>query len=376
MKVQIEKSVILTAVRTAIRAVAAKSVIPAMEGLLLEVKGNDMVVTGFNGSLAMQTKVDVIGDEDGAVVLDARLLSNIISKMDDNDVFIRTTDKTAVIDCGDSHFELAYIDPSTFPELPEIDVLEQISIPQNKLKSMLTDVLYAASQDETRMIHTGPMFDFSGDMLTMVALDGFRLALRKEQIEGCNSQVQFVPPASAMNEVVKLCDDTDDTMVVSVGTNHALFSIGNTILICRRLSGSFFDYEKAVADATKAKMKVKAAKKALMDTIDRVSIVIANGIKSPVVCEFSTDKVLMRCVTALGAAKDVAKIDGAVEDMLEIGFNSRYLMEAVKNAPDDEFIMYMNTPIQPLFIKPVDGSDKFTYMVLPVRVRNDVDTAR
>ena len=201
----------------------------------------------------------------------------------------------------------------------------------------------------------------------MVAVDGFRLAYRREPIEHIQGGAfSFVAPGSALNEVKNICADTEDLATVTLGKRHLLFEVGATQLICRRLEGEFLDYRNAIP--RKNPIAVVVETRALINSIDRVSVVISDKLKSPVRCVFDHDKVMLSAKTGNGEAKDVCRIMGDGNG-LEIGFNNRYLIDALRYAPADAVRIELNTGVSPAIIVPVDGQDNFLYMVLPVRLK-------
>ena len=202
----------------------------------------------------------------------------------------------------------------------------------------------------------------------MVAVDGFRLAVRRESVDRIDGGAfSFVAPGNALNEVKSICADTEDPAEVTLGKRHILFEVGDTELICRRLEGEFLDYKNAIP--RKNPITVIADTKSLIGSIDRVSVVISEKLKSPVRCIFEHDKVLLSAKTGNGEAKDVCRLSGDGEG-LEIGFNNRYLMEALRYAPADTVKIELNTGVSPAIIVPVDGEENFLYMVLPVRLKS------
>ena len=173
-------------------------------------------------------------------------------------------------------------------------------------------------------------------------------------------------PGSALNEVEKICADTEDMVTVTQGKRHLMFEAGNTQLICRRLEGEFLDYRNAIP--TNNPICLEVDNKTMIESLERVSVVISEKLKSPVRCLFSADKVYMSARTGNGEAKDICPVRGDGQN-LEIGFNNRYLMDALRYAPAEAVTMHLNTGISPCIITPVDDSDNFIYMVLPVRLK-------
>ena len=200
------------------------------------------------------------------------------------------------------------------------------------------------------------------------AADNLSPVERKKKLEKLEGGAcSFVCPGSALNEVKSICGYTEDLVTVTLGKRHILFEIGDTQLICRRLEGEFLDYKNAIP--RKNPIQIVAETKALIESIDRVSVVISDKLKSPVRCLFDHDKVMLSAKTGNGEAKDVCRVSGD-GDKLEIGFNNRYLMEALRYAPADKVKIELNTGVSPAIIVPVEGEENFLYMVLPVRLKS------
>lgn len=370
MKFSCEKALLQSAVNTASRAVAAKSSIPALEGILLQAE-KQLTISGYNMNTGIRTTLDTSITEEGELVLPARLFGDIIRKMPD-DIVTFESDKNMNVKlaCGDAAYNILALSAEDYPELPEVEDDYSVKIQQNTLRSMINETSFAVSTDEVRPIHTGSLFEISDSCLTVVSVDGYRLALRRETLESNrgNPSFRFVAPGTALNEVEKICEDTDDPAVITLGNRHLLFEAGSTQLICRRLEGEFLDYKSAIPRSNP--ISIVTETKTMINSIDRVSVVISEKQKSPVRCIFGENSVTMSAKTGNGEAKDVCPISGDGGG-LEIGFNNRYLSEALKYAPADTVRIEMNTGISPCIITPVEGDESFLYMVLPVRLKNN-----
>ena len=254
-----------------------------------------------------------------------------------------------------------------FPELPEVEEKYAVQIAEKTLKTMIQQTSFAVSTNEARPVHMGSLFEVSAEGLTVVSVDGFRLALRKESLEKIEGGAfSFVAPGTALNEVERICEEIDEVVTITLGQRHILFEVGETELICRRLEGEFLDYKNAIPRRNPINVVVDT--KTMLQSLERVSVVISEKLKSPVRCQFGEDKVTMSAKTANGDAKDVCRIAGDGQG-LEIGFNNRYLMDALRYAPADTVRMELNTGISPAIIVPVEGEENFLYMVLPVRLK-------
>ena len=367
LKFSCEKALLQAAVSTAGRAVAAKSSIPALEGLLLE-GSRELTLSGYNTQTGIRTSFEAQIREEGRIVLNARLFGDIIRRMPDDIIVFSADEKYMVhLSCGDASFDILGLSADDYPELPEVDDEYSVTLPQKTLKAMIGQTAFAVSTNESRPVHTGSLFEIDDTGLTMVSVDGFRLALRHELLEKIDGGAfRFVAPGSALKEVENICGDTDEMITVTRGKRHLLFSAGQTQLICRRLEGEFLDYKNAIPRNNP--ICVEVANSALLQSLDRISVVISEKLKSPVRCVFEEDRVLLSARTGNGEAKDICLTKGDGNG-LEIGFNNRYLMEALRYAPADSVRLELNTNISPCVITPVDGSDNFLYMVLPVRLK-------
>lgn len=368
MRFSCEKALLLSAINTASRAVSAKSSIPALEGLLLQADGQ-LTVSGYNMQTGIRTAVEASVTESGCLALNARLFGDMIRRMPDDVVtFVSDSSLNVSLTCGDASYDMTAIPADDYPELPEVEDEYSVTIRQQLLKTMIGETSFAVSTNEARPVHTGSLFEIEEQTLTVVSVDGFRLALRKEKMENLSAGAfRFVAPGSALNEVEKICGDTEDNAVITLGSRHLLFEVGPTQLICRRLEGEFLDYKSAIPRANP--IVLTADSKALMSSIDRVSVVISDKQKSPVRCVFDLDKVSLSAKTGSGEAKDICRLEGDGGG-LEIGFNNRYLMDALKYAPAEKVRLELNTGISPCIITPVEGEENFLYMVLPVRLKN------
>lgn len=368
IKFSCEKVLLQNAISVASRAVAQKSSIPALEGLLLHAD-QQLTVSGYNMQTGIRTRISANVTESGDIVLNARLFGDIIRRMPDDIVTFTADERMMVhLSCGDADFDILGLSAADYPDLPEVEDEHSVTIQQKVLRAMIEEVAFAVSTNESRPVHTGALFEITDKGLTMVAVDGFRLAVRREPLEKIEGGVfSFVAPGSALNEVKGICGDVEDLAAVTQGKRHILFEVGGTELICRRLEGEFLDYKNAIP--RKNPITVIADTKALIESIDRVSVVISDKLKSPVRCIFDHDKVLLSAKTGNGEAKDICRLSGDGGG-LEIGFNNRYLMEALRYAPADAVKIELNTGVSPAIIVPVEGEENFLYMVLPVRLKS------
>ena len=368
MKFSCEKYLLQNAISTASHAAAAKSTIPSLEGLLIEAAEGSVTISGYDLKTGIRTRLPADVTEKGAVVLNARLFGDIVRRMPDDVLSFVSNDFLNInVSCGMSVFEIMGTSAEDYPEMPVVDYQKSVNIPQNVMRSLISETIFAVSDNESRPIHTGSLFEIENNLITVVSVDGYRLAMRREEIE--NSEIDkssFVIPGAALSEVEKIADDVDEPLKLTLGSRHVLFTIGETELISRRLEGDFLNYKQAIPQ--NATYSVEIDRSSFMSSVERVSLMINDRLKSPVRCLFTDNKVKMQTITALGRATDECDVKGSIND-LEIGFNNHYLLDALKAAPADNLRVLLSSGISPCVIIPADGSENFLYMILPVRLK-------
>ena len=258
-------------------------------------------------------------------------------------------------------------DPEEFPELPAVDQQNALTVGQSTLRSMIAQTLFAVSDNESRPVHTGSLFEADDISLTVVSVDGYRLALRRESLDVKQGEefFQFVVPGSALSEVEKICS-TEDPVTVIQGARHVLFQTAQTLLVCRRLEGEFLTYRNAIPRNNSIKIECETRK--MLQCIERVSLIISEKLKSPLRCVFGDGQVSITTKTGIGDAADQCPIEGDGQG-LEIGFNNKYLKDALKAAPAERLRLEFTSGVAPCVILPAEGEENFTYMVLPVRLK-------
>ncbi len=367
MKLSCEKKELVDAVTVASWAASAKSAVPSLEGLLLEA-GADLTVSGYDLKTGIRSTIKADVTEPGSIVINARLFGDIIRKLPDDIVYMTADDKYTVnIRCAMSEFNITGISADEYPELPYVDYQNSFYMTEKDMKAMIAETNFAVSDNEARPIHTGALFEVENEILTVVAVDGFRLALRRERVAKTEiEKVSFVVPGTALAEVERITDDSDELVKITLGSKHVMFSIGSTTLISRRLEGEFLNYRNSIPQT--GKYSIEAGRQDIIRAVERVSLIINDKFKSPVRCCFKENLLKVSTATTLGRANDECAVSGDGEG-LEIGFNNRYILEALRAAPADSVRLQLSTGVAPCVIVPTDGSRNFLYMILPVRLR-------
>ena len=367
MKISCEKMILQSAIATAARAVSPRSSLPVLEGILFQAEGQSLKLTGYDLKKAVYTSVDATVQETGAAVINAKLIYDIVRAMPDGMVNIAVAENTAQVRCGKAEYNIPVMKATDFPELPEFEEDKSVSMEQGLLKEMINETSFAVSDSESRPVYMGTLFKLEEGVLTMVSVDGYRLALRKEAVAGADVD-NFIVPGSALADVERICGDTDEKITVSISAKHVFFEIGETSLISRRLEGEFLNYKSAIPE--KFRYEVTVDRQELLRTVGRVALIVDDKTRIPIRLTFADGVVNVRCATVLGSGVDSCICEGNGGG-IEIGFNHKYISDALKAAPADEIKICLNTGSAPCVIRPADGSEDFTYLVLPVRLRNE-----
>ena len=366
MKFSCEKEILLGLLGTASRAVTGKSSMPLLEGLLICADASTLTVTGYDMSMGIRTTTETDVVEPGSIVINARLLLDIVRKLPNDVVYIETDDKLmTTVKCGRAVFNLAATEADEFPALAEVSSATGFSLPQNILKSMISQTIFSVSDNESKPIHTGCLFELDGSRLNVAAVDGYRLSVRRETIEGMSGEMKFVVPGASLREIERILGEDDEPVEIFPDQKNILFRIGGTTLITRLIEGEFLNYRAAIPNDFEHVVSIDSHE--LISSIERVSLIVSEKLKNPVRFHFDGNYVQLSCVTAIGKSYDECPIDGCIED-LEIGFNNRYMLDALRAAGTDKVLLQLKGSLNPIVISATEG-DKFTYLVLPVRLR-------
>lgn len=367
MNFQCDKQELIEAVGNAQRAVATKAALPALEGILLRAQGSTLFLAGFDMELGITTTIDAQVQQPGELVLPARMFGDIVRKMPGDRIAITADDKfNTVIRSEVTEFSIMGITAADYPSIPTVEEGISLSLTQDVLKGMVRQTIFSvAAPNNPRPIYTGTRFEVTPDQLRLVSMDGYRLAMRSEPVQ-TDETVNFVVPGKALQEILKLLKDEDKPCNLIIGRRHIIFEIDGYAVISRLLEGEFIDYEKIISQEDAA-TTVVVNTRSMMDAVDRVSLVINDRLQTPMICEFRDQSVYVSCSTPLGKANDCipAQITGNEETM---GFNSRYLLDALKNSETDEVRIELNSSLKPMKIFPKEGSS-FLFLVLPVRLK-------
>lgn len=369
MRFTCEKNTLLTGLNVTCRTVAQKSAISAIEGILCKA-GDGLSLTGYNMETAITYLIEAEVSDMGQCVLPARLFGDIIRRLPEGPVTVVVDDNYKVsIRAGYASFTISAESADEYPTLPDVGDGRSIRIPQTAMKELISGTIFAVSENQGRPIHTGVKFEVEEDRVSAIAVDGFRLARRTYHTqEPTGRQLSFVVPAPGLKELEKILSDGDNQVAFTLGTRHILFQVGQATLICRLLEGEFLDWRKVVP--TNCPIRLCAHVSDLASSIERVGLIVSEKYKSPVRCIFGNQQVLLQTNTTIGAAEDQCSLAGDGKE-LEIGFNVRYLADALRAIPSEEVILELTNGLSPIVMTPADEKLDFSYMVLPVRIKSN-----
>ncbi len=367
MNIICNKSKLTEAVSTVSRAVSGKSMIPALEGILLKAADGQLILSGYDLEMGITTAIEAMVKEPGELVLSARLFSDMVRRMPSDEVTILSDEKllTQVIG-GATEYTILGLNAQEYPELPSLSDSVCVSISQSMLKSMIMQTLFAISVSDAKPILTGALFEISENDITVVSVDGYRMALRRENVKA-GQPINFVVPGKALHEIAKLLDDSEEAVTLQVSKKHIIVNIGGYSVISRLLEGDFLDYRSAIPNDDK--MEVTVGVREFIQSIERTSLLISDRLKSPLRIKLESGLVKILCSTTMGKAYDEFAVDGITESM-EIGFNSKYLLDALRASECDRVKLLISGPRSPVKVVPMD-SDNFLFLVLPVRLKSE-----
>ena len=367
MKISCLRTDLANAVSNVSRAVSTKAAIPALEGVLIKAYDNKLNISGYNLEIGITTDIEATIQAEGEIVVSAKLFLDIVRRLPEEIVMIETDDRMVTyITCGHVDYQIVGMSSVEYPDLPSFEQTDSITVNAKILREMIRQTVYAVSENTAKPIYTGSLFEIEDGNFRIVAVDGYRMAIRNENVDS-ESKTSFVVPGKTQQEVLKLLTDDDDNVEIIIGQRHITFKVKNYRVISRLIEGTFLDYNTTIPK--EAKTEIVMNTRSIINAIERMSLLNNDRVQSPVRCIFADDEIKLSCASAVGKASDVLSVP-IIGDPVEIGFNNRYMLDALKNTDTDEIKLILNGPTAPMIIKPVKG-DAFLCFVLPMRLANE-----
>ena len=371
MKIVCEKEKLLKGINSVINGVASKTTMPVLEGILIQTNDKEVKLTTYDLEIGIEYIIECDVKEQGNTVVNATMFSEIIRKLPDTEITISINENNLLeIECEGSLYKLATMNPEEFPELPKINIDNSIEIEQNLLKNMIRKTIFAVSNEENRPIFTGCLFEVENNRLNVVAVDGYRLALKTNVLNSPANNFHAVIPGKTLNEINKIILDSFDTIKIGISKNQALFEMENCKIVTRLLDGEFLNYNNAIPAQWETRIRVN--KNNIQNCFERIILISSSSIekekKYPVKISIEIGKVVISCTNQTGDAKEEIYVSTEGKN-LEVGFNPRYFLDALKVIEDEEVYIEFGTNISPCVIRPVE-SDEYKYMILPIRMKD------
>lgn len=346
------------------KAITGKTTMPVLEGIYMEANKEGLTLIGSDMDVSIETKVESDVIKEGSIVIDSKIFSEIIRKLPNSDVKIEISENDLIqITCEKSVFNLVFMNSSDYPALPNINEDLSVEVPQNLLKNMIKGTSFAIAQDEARPILQGILFEVKNKELNLVALDGYRLAVRSELLD-VDDNIEVVIPGKTLNEVSKILEDNTDIVKITFTNNHILFNINNTKIISRLLDGKFVNYISLLPQEYKLLVNVK--KQELQQGIERASLMAKDGNSNLIRLDVQEDTLVITSNSQLGKVREEVSINLQGNEV-QIAFNSRYLLDVLKNMEEEDVVIEMTSSVSPCVIKGKNGNNA-KYLVLPVRL--------
>lgn len=361
-----QRDTLMNAITTVQRAIASRSTMPILEGIFLDA-AEKLTLTGYDMEIGMEGLVDAEVREAGSVVMKSRIFGEIVRKLPEDRVKFTCDEHFKVtIESGSAHFTIFGQDASDYPKIPTVEEAEKLSVPERILKAMIGDTIYACSSDGSRPVLKGIKVQTDGGRIEMVASDGFRLAVRKEEYEGGkNAAMDFIVPSKAMAEIARAIGDSDDAVAIYPSHNHILFETARFRLVSRLLQGDFIDYHRILPEAYASLLIIPAED--MLEAIERAALIInVDQRRFPISLDTETEDELQ-----ITSRTDVGEVDDRLAislqgEAIHADFNPKYFLEALRVIHEEKLQVEFNGSAGPCLIKPLE-KDNFLHMLLPLR---------
>ncbi len=363
MKIVCKKSDILNAVNISLRAVPAKTTMPILECIVIKANGNNIRFISNDMEIAIETVLPGNVIEDGSIAINAKIFSDIIRKLPDNDITIETNKYfMATITCEKAEFTINCKSDEEFPDFPFVEKTDALVISEYSLREIIRQTVFSTSDNESNRIMTGECLEIEEDNLKMLAIDGHRVAIRNIKLNAPYKNTKVIIPGKTMMEIMKILSGEQDKNVnIYFTKNHILFEIENTIVLSRLIEGEYYKINQMLSGEYETKLKVN--RKELSDCIDRSTLLIKETDKKPIILDIKDYALNLKVTSQLGAMNEDIEINKEGRDIM-IGLNPKFMLDVLRVIDDEEITLYMTNAKAPCFIKNDDGS--YIYLILPI----------
>lgn len=365
MKFSCTREALSSCISNAARAVASKSSLPALEGILIKAADGKVTMYGYNLELGIWGDMEASVAEEGEIILNARHLSDICRRLPSESVCIESDKKlVTVIRSGKAEFSLMGMASSEYPELPWLNDGREFELEKGMLADMINKTLFSVAAGDAKPIWTGTYFEFGKETLRLVSVDGYRMAIREEPVRS-GEEESFIIPGKTLSELIKFLDG-EGSVKITAGKKHVIFEVDEYTLITRLIEGEFVNYRGAVPSGGRTQLLVSVQE--MTESVERASVLITERLRSPIKLSITDDCIGVSCVTAQGKVYDEMSFISKSGDNFEIGFNNKYLLDALRASGCDQVRIILGGPELPAKILPPEG-ESFVFVVVPISPR-------
>lgn len=363
MKLVCSKANLLNGVQIVSKAVPSKTTMSILECILVDARRSEITLTANDMEMGIETKIDGTIVEKGMIALDAKIFLEIVRKLSNNDITIETDSSfKTTITCEKSKFNIIGKSGEDFSYLPAIERNENIIISQFTLKEVVRQTIFSISDNDNNKLMTGELFEINEDNLKVVSLDGHRISIRNIKLKNSYPNKKVVVPGKTLNEISKiLSGDADKDISIFFTDKHVLFEFDNTIVVSRLIEGEYFNIEQMLSSDYETKIKIN--KREFLSCIDRATLLVKEGDKKPIIITITDEGMELKINSTVGSMNEEIDIKKSGKDIM-IGFNPKFLIDALKVIDDEEIDVYMVNPKAPCFIR--DAAENYIYLILPV----------
>jgi DNA polymerase-3 subunit beta len=334
-----------------------------LECILIDASAGEIKLVANDMELGIETKIEGEIVERGIIALDAKIFSEIVRKLPDNDVTIVSDESfKTVITCEKAKFNIIGKSGDDFSYLPYIEKNESIVISQFTLKEVIRQTIFSIADNDNNKLMTGELIEINGNQLKVVSLDGHRISIRYIEMKDSYDHKKVVVPGKTLQEVSKIIPGgVDDEVVIYLTNNHIVFEFDDTTVVSRLIEGEYFKIDQMLSSDYETKVKIN--KRELLDCIDRATLLVKEGDKKPIIMNITDGCMELKINSFIGSMNEEIDIEKEGKDIM-IGFNPKFFIDALRVIDEEEVSLYMVNPKAPCFIR--DDAGKFTYLILPV----------
>jgi len=368
MKFNCPKDILIENISTVSKAVAQKSPIPHLEGIYFKAGESIITMIGNNTEIAIKANFFAEIEEEGEVVLNAKNFFDMIRLMPEGIIEIEVNENlNTIIKNGKTKYETIGLSADGFPMIEEIQSDFFIKLTENKLKDLIRRTGFSIGTNDSKITFTGALFEIDNDSLKVVTLDGFRMAVRKEEIYPTDVNTSYIIPGKSLKELSKILSDSEKEIKIEFTNKKAVIKIENYEFYTKLIEGEFFNYEQIIPKNAEIKARVKTKK--LIEAIERISLIVTTDNKTPVKFDINDAEIKLETISRIGKAEDYVEVLKTGPD-IEIGFNHNFILDALKATETEEVLIDFTNSVSPCIIRQVEDDD-FIYLILPVRLKND-----